>query len=75
MSHEVITLTDDTASDADKAATGLLDLLAEGKPYAFVVASVTDDEKLLLELRTNIPAEDTHILGVLLEGSLVNLRS
>lgn len=53
----------------------LLSMLAQGKPYAFIVASVEGDEneRLLLQLATNIGSADNGILHTILEGTLKSL--
>lgn len=60
---------------AESGHGSILYLLANRRPYVFIVASVQgeDNEKLVLALDTNIPPAEQHILRTVLQGVLETL--
>lgn len=53
----------------------ILSMLANRRPYVFVVASVDgeNNERLVLQLNTNIPGDEKEVLRTVLQGVLDTL--
>lgn len=65
-----------TIQETEPTAQGsVLSMLSGGEPYVFIVPRITGehDETLFLELATNIPGSEAHILRTVLEAVLATL--
>lgn len=70
------TVTQKVVDENDQAKAGLLDLIAEGKPYVFLTAEISEndegDETVVTNLMSVLPA---HVTKAILEMALESVES